>query len=132
MDKEFDLCEATNAIKELSEALGRLEKERIINILGTEYTILSKKYGEEDTDGETDFTAKQIFLREDNTYSVNDFLELQKKVLRHEIVHAFMYESGLGFNWKHECESGHDETVVDWFAIQAPKIFKVFEQLEIL
>lgn len=27
---------------------------------------------------------------------------------------------------------GHEETIVDWFAIQSPKIFKVFKELDIL
>lgn len=108
------------------------KEERAIDVLGTEYTIHPKRYGEEDIDGETDFSCRNIYLREDNANGIGDFLELQKGVLRHEIIHAFMYESGLGFNWKHGCECGHDETVIDWFAIQSPKIFKVYEQLGIL
>lgn len=105
---------------------------KTVSILGAEYKILPKKYGEEDTDGETDFSCQNIYLREDNVNGIGDFLELQKNVLRHEIIHAFMYESGLGFNWRHDCYIGHDETVIDWFAIQSPKIFKVYDQLGIL
>lgn len=43
-----------------------------------------------------------------------------------------MFESGLGANWQHPNEYGHDETTVDWFAKMSPKIFKVFSDLEIL
>lgn len=43
-----------------------------------------------------------------------------------------MAESGLQSNWQHIEEFGHDETTVDWFAIQSPKIFKVFQELDIL
>lgn len=57
---------------------------------------------------------------------------MQKKQLRHEITHAFMAESGLQSNWKHIKEFGHDETTVDWFAIQYPKIYKVFAELDLL
>lgn len=64
---------------------------RTVSILGTEYTILPKKYGEEDIDGETDFSCRNIYLREDNVNGIGDFLEMQKNVLRHEIIHAFMY-----------------------------------------
>lgn len=49
-----------------------------------------------------------------------------------EILHAFMAESGLQSNRQHIEEFGHDETTVDWFAIQSPKIFKVFQELDIL
>lgn len=109
------------------------EKEsKTIDILGTEYSVIPKKYGDADIDGESELFSKVIFLREDNTNKISDFLEVQKSVLRHEVIHAFMYESGLGFNWTHGCETGHDETVIDWFAIQSPKIFKVFDQLGIL
>lgn len=41
-----------------------------------------------------------------------------------------MAESGLQANWKHiECY-GHDETTVDWLAIQFPKILKTYQELE--
>ena len=50
-----------------------------------------------------------------------------KKVLRHEIVHAFMFESGLAENWEHK-DYGQEETVVDWFAIQGPKIYRAWTE----
>ena len=43
-----------------------------------------------------------------------------------EIIHAFMFESGLGYSWQHAEEFGHDETTVDWFARQFAKIHKAF------
>ena len=43
-----------------------------------------------------------------------------------EIIHAFMFESGLGSSWQHAEEFGHDETTVDWFARQFTKIHKAF------
>lgn len=107
-------------------------KNKKINILGTKYRIKCKKLGNADFDGETDYTRKRIIIRIDNYNNVGDFKWLQKKQLRHEIIHAFMSESGLQSNWKHVEEFGHDETVVDWFAIQSPKIYKVFAELDIL
>ena len=45
----------------------------------------------------------------------------QRKVIRHELVHAFLFESGLSVNsW-----AGNEE-IVDWIAIQAPKLQAVF------
>lgn len=57
----------------------------------------------------------------------------RKKTLRHEIMHAFLNESGLsdssnqyGGAW------AKNEEMVDWFAIQSPKIFKVYLELGII
>lgn len=107
-------------------------KDCKINILGTEYKIKSKKLGNSDMDGQCDYTKKEILIRKDNFYDVGNFKWLQKKQLRHEIVHAFMAESGLQSNWQHVEGIGHDETTVDWFAIQFPKMLKVFQELDIL
>ena len=102
------------------------------NILGTDYTVEYKTLGKEGIDGYCDYTSKEIVIRSDNENGVNDFKSLQEKQLRHEIIHAFMSESGLQCNWQHIEQFGHDETTVDWFAIQSPKIFKVFQELDIL
>ena len=103
-----------------------------VNILGTEYTIEQRELKNEEIDGFTDNTSKLIVIRSDNTNNLGDFEYLQKKQLRHEILHAFMSESGLQCNWQHVEQFGQDETTVDWFAIQSPKIFKLFQELDIL
>lgn len=110
----------------------KVEINTKVMILGTEYRIESKELKDEDIDGYCDDTAKLIVIRSDNENKVGDFEYLQKKQLRHEIIHAFMSESGLQSNWQHIRQFGHDETTVDWFAIQSPKIFKVFKELDIL
>ena len=103
-----------------------------INVLGTEYAIELRTLNDKDIDGFCDNTSKSIVIRSDNYNEVGDFEELQKKQLRHEIIHAFLSESGLQCNWQHIEQFGHDETTVDWFAIQSPKIFKVFADLKLL
>lgn len=103
-----------------------------VKVLGTKYKIKYKILGDAGIDGETDPYKKEIVIRNDNFNNVGNFKRLQKKQLRHEITHAFMVESGLEANWQHAHEFGHDETTVDWFAIQSPKIYKVFEKLGIL
>ena len=35
-------------------------------------------------------------------------------------------------NFQHPEQFGHDETMVDWFAIQFPKILKIYTELAIL
>ena len=100
-----------------------------VSILGTPYKIIREKFGNEDIDGETDYTSHQIRLRTDNVNKLGDFDTLMKKQLRHEIIHAFMAESGLQADFEHYRQFGHDETTVDWFAIQFPKILEVFKQV---
>ena len=105
-------------------------------ILGAEYII---EYFERsadkrfiDGDGFCDFSSKHIGIStkpaKDDLDDVKEYLNL---VLRHEIIHAFMNESGLQSNFEHP-RFGQDETVVDWIAIQFPKILKVYKELEIL
>ena len=92
-----------------------------INILGSKWKI-KKKYISAEEDGYTDVSKKVII--------VNPKAKEYNRVLRHEIIHAFMFESGLGFNFEHP-SIGVDETMVDWYAIQYPKIRKVFKKLNI-
>jgi len=52
---------------------------------------------------------------------LGDIKEYVRCNLRHEIIHAFLSESGLQNNWEHK-DYGHEETTIDWFAIQFYKI----------
>lgn len=102
-----------------------------IDILGTEYTILKKSKDEDpllnSCDGYCDKTSHQIVVTiKDDECELDDFDVYQKKILRHEIIHAFLFESGLHENWKHDT-FGHDESYVDWIAIQFPKLLKAFQ-----
>lgn len=111
-----------------------------VNILGTEYEI---KFGNEEKypsleglDGYCDSSTKEIVVddmkKSEGQVGVKGNLrDYQKTCLRHEIIHAFMEESGLSSNFEHKT-IGIEETVVDWFAIQSPKIFKVFKELDLL
>lgn len=107
--------------------------KRKIDILGSKYTVEFKSVKEDDflerCDGYFDKTSKKIVVgKKTDDCELDCFEQYQKKVLRHEIVHAFMYESGLADNWEHK-RMGQEETVVDWFAIQLPKITKVCQEL---
>lgn len=107
-----------------------------IDVLGTTYHIQYRTIAEdkhlENADGYCDYTSKNIVIKSENDAELEDFEWLQRKSLRHEILHAFLAESGLQSNFQHAEEYGHDETMIDWFAIQFPKIGKIFEQLNIL
>ena len=111
-------------------------KDCTVNILGTEYTIKELSKAEDkvlnDCDGYCDKTTHEIVICDkEEDCNLGDFEIYQKKVLRHEIIHAFHFESGLAENLENK-PFGFTETLVDWFAIQSPKIFKVFKDLDLL
>ncbi len=114
-------------------------ENRKINILGTEYRIEFRKEDEDaalkECNGYCDVTVKLIVVlsKPNKECECKDFSFLRKKTLRHEIVHAFLAESGL-FNNTYNVDTGWamNEEMVDWFAIQSPKIFKVYSELGLL
>lgn len=105
------------------------------NVLGTEYTITTGVKDTDDpklqngnADGYCDFTTKQIVISEmvEDDYTMADLETYEKKVIRHELVHAFLYESGLDSStW------ARDEEIVDWIALQSHKLQKTFEKLDV-
>lgn len=103
-----------------------------VDILGTTYKIKRKNLKNANADGCCDNTSKTIVIRKDNYNNVGNFEYLMKKQLRHEIIHAYLSESGLQSNFENCTQWGHNETMVDWIAIQFPKIYKTYEELNIL
>lgn len=104
-----------------------------INILGTEYTISECSEDEDENlkeaNGYCDKTTKQIVITTKTPDSnLGDWQVYRKKILRHEIIHAFLFESGLHENFEHK-SWGHEETMIDWIAVQFPKIQKAFEEI---
>ena len=104
-----------------------------IDILGTKYDITFKEQDEDellaDCDGYTDKTTKKIVIvkrPKDNQLGCWD--AYSKKVLRHEIIQAFLFESGLhgNANWDATEVQEHPEMIVDWFAVQWGKISWAF------
>ena len=109
-----------------------------VSILGETYTIYKDSEDDDfrlkESDGYTDWTTKIIVIWDGSCWerqnSVGNIEKYRNKVLRHEIIHAFVMESGL-----HEAatfDDDHFEQMVDWIAIQFPKIQEVFEKLRCL
>lgn len=111
-------------------------EQTTVNILGTEYTI-SELSPQEDSalkecDGYCDKTTHEIVITtKPDDCELGDWEQYRNKTLRHEVLHAFHFESGIAENFENK-QYGFSETIVDWFAIQSPKIYKVFNQLNIL
>lgn len=101
-------------------------RKSMVNVLGTKYTI-ERTHDDprlEDMDGFCDETTKELVVEtyagDDGKPGVKADLDVQrKKVVRHEIVHAFLFESGLAENssW------AQNEEIVDWISIMGPKLW---------
>lgn len=109
-----------------------------INILGTEWELKDKTEEQEPKletcDGYCDHTSKEIVIRilEPDKNSVSDLEYYRRKVMRHEIIHAFLFESGLHNNSEAVDAWATNEEMVDWIAFQGPKIYKVWQEANAL
>lgn len=120
--------------KLLAELHERNLRDSEVHILGTRYSIRiidedDYRYDRE-ADGWCDPSVKEIliFNYKQSAESVKDLVAYQKKVLRHEIVHAFLYESGLWQNaYGSKCWAKNEE-MIDWMAIQIPKIQRAYKE----
>ena len=113
-----------------------------VNILGTEYTIKIVKISEcemlqkEHWAGCCAIESKEIIVADASEESYFPYMSdkekeiYRRKILRHEIIHAFLNESGLS-----DSSSTPDggwakhEEMIDWFAIQSLKIFQAFKEV---
>lgn len=103
-----------------------------INILGEQYQLIITDEKEDprlaNVCGFCDNTAKKCVV--DDCSNRNDLMDKEnlklqmQETIRHEIIHAFLCESGLA----DICEWAANETIVDWFAMQGLKIYKAWEQ----
>lgn len=115
-----------------------LTESRTINILGTDIKVVFREEKQdvklEQLGGYFDSTENLIVVKipEKDEMSCGNLENHQKKVLRHEIIHAFLHESGLDWSASPtECWATNEE-MVDWLAIQAPKIFKIFREQKLV
>jgi len=102
-----------------------------VDVLGTRYNIKSVDRNTDDkrlegANAYCDYYAKEIVAikYEETEESFKDIPAFNRKTLRHEIVHAFLAESGL----RRSCSWAENEEVVDWIAIQFPKMLKAFQE----
>lgn len=113
-----------------------------VNILGTEYRIEIHKKSEDEFMKKTnsdaycseygkfiviaDVTEKEYFP--DST--TEEQSEFHKGLLRHEIIHAFLNESGLSASASIPVGAwAKYEEMIDWIAIQFPKMIKAFQSV---
>ena len=118
------------------EVFAKYGLKSMVDVLGVEYDILYRLPGEdeylkqEDIGGYCDFYSKIIVINVQEETAVIDFTAYLKKNLRHEIVHAFFYESGLAFNSGRITNQGWavNEELIDWIAIQGEKVHNAWKE----
>lgn len=110
-----------------------------VSVLGTVYTIKTVQKEKnnilktENIDGYTDFINKTIVLADFNL--IEDWkketkktrLMYRKNVLRHELTHAMLFESGLDVCASPNGAWARNEEVVDWIAIQGEKLYELWK-----
>ena len=95
-----------------------------VNILGTDYEVITQTEEEnpklKEAYGLCEMYSKKIVLSDikEDVMNVDNIEAFKRKVVRHEIIHAFFAESGLRSN----SDYAQNEELVDWIAIQFPKI----------
>ena len=107
-----------------------------IDVLGQEYTISIVSESEDPklkaNNGYCDCSTYEIVICNSDDLvgdidAVKDMKAFIKQVTRHEIIHAFLCESGLqACSCATNCWA-YNEEMIDWFAIQSPKIIKAFK-----
>lgn len=109
-----------------------------VNVMGCEYQIIKVSRDQyktcDNADGWCDTYGKKIYYVDPNTDPEHDSVtvspeELVKHVLQHEIVHAFLTESGLAVSSL--VTSGAwamNEEMVDWIAWNGEKLHKAWKE----
>ena len=107
-----------------------------LNILGSTWTMVAKDVKEDEylseNYGYCDESVRKIVAAKAESIKVDpgtpeDLGEMIKKTKRHEIIHAYLFEAGLGFSSGGIDHWAVNEEMVDWFARQWPKIQATFK-----
>ena len=113
-----------------------------VDILGTKYKIEIHKISDDETlrqnrwAGYCGEESKLIVIADMSEKEFFPYMDekeqevYRKQTLRHEIMHAFLNESGLSDSASvpQDGWAKHEE-MIDWFAIQSPKIYKAYKKV---
>ncbi len=111
-----------------------------VKILGESWKIVitdnNKKYDLDNVSGYCDYSAKTCVIcnKIDNqNFEGTNPRAYMKRVARHEITHAFMFESGLAYDSsEHQGAWAMNEEMIDWFARQITKIENVALEIDLV
>ena len=107
------------------------EERCVVDVLGVPYSVNITPEADdpklETMDGYTDPSIKRIVIsdvhrRPDDPENVQDQDWFQRNIIRHELIHAFVVESG--------CQDAlwHSEDMVRWLAYMFPRLLVAFKE----
>ena len=116
-----------------------LKPDCTVDVLGTQYSIYLNVPEDEDEvlkacAGYCDKTVKRIaVVAKDKECNLGNHTEYQKYLIRHELIHAFLFESGIGGDtvWDIDGQE-HPEHMVEWIGMQFPKLLKAFQEVGVI
>lgn len=115
-----------------------------VSVLGVQYAVEYRTRAQDpelkaaDCDGYCDTSIKLCVARKytaaeqkepGSKKCLDDYM---RKCMRHELVHAFLYESGLSINSLSPSGWASNEEMTDWMAIQGPKLYDAWKQAKCL
>ncbi len=111
-----------------------------VNILGSEWTlkIVRDDPAFEEATGYVNDAARIIMIEAVKMkegaldFDLQSQYIDQKRTIRHEVLHAYLYESGLAHSSNSAENWAVNEEMVDWFARMSPKIFATYKELKVL
>lgn len=111
--------------------------DAVVSVLGTDYSIYLNVPVDADErtrnlSGFCDKTSKRIVISKITDTNLDEPTEYGKYVIRHELIHAFLFESGISGDTTWDTGEEHPEHMVEWIGMQFPKMMKVFEELGVL
>lgn len=112
-----------------------MKLDRVVKILGQTWRVkicsMETEPRLKTLSGFTDRTSHFIGIidPDEKECNLDNPVALVKEIMRHEVIHAYMFESGLGDSWEHS-QYGQDETIVDWIALQFDKMWVTIKDLE--
>lgn len=112
-----------------------------VNVLGTEYSIEYKDYDDDPAfaklgiDGYCEHGTHKIVIGDLHTFpgwedETDEFIEANMKyTLRHELCHSILSESGIqGSEHIYDGPWSKNEEMIDYWAIQGPKLYKIWKE----
>lgn len=105
--------------------------KKTVNVLGTEYEIIlvdEKSHSLfKEVNGWCDTSVKKIYVctKEREEGDKESLQEVVDRFIRHELIHAFIYESGIDV----EVDWANNEPLIDFLAIQIPKMVQAFNKV---
>lgn len=101
-----------------------------INILGSPWAIEERSETDDpmlkNCDGYCDWTVRKIVVEREAQGELVDMEFYIRKVKRHEIIHAYLFEAGLASSSSAAEAWATNEEMIDWIARIGPKIYNTW------